>query len=344
MVGNSSSKKTGVLLINLGTPDSPSKPDVRRYLREFLSDPRVIDLPWLARRLLVECIILPFRTKKSAANYQKIWQASGSPLRFHSEHLAHQLQTALGTNFDVKLAMRYGNPSVDRALMEFSAAQIDKLIVLPLFPQYSGAAWASAAAHVYMRAAKMSCTKAIQMLPSFFSLPEFIHAWSDNIATALKTKPKAHVIFSYHGLPVRQIHAQDSLRQCRLDAACCAVPKPFCYRSQCIATSRLIAERLGLKTNQWTTAFQSRFSGDKWLGPDTDREIVRLAVDSPDGVIIASPSFVVDCLETIEELGMRGREEFDTAGGKFFELVPCLQNSDIFVQGLSRLISQSSHP
>ncbi len=333
--------KTGVLLINLGTPDSTSTSDVRRYLREFLSDPRVIDIPWLARRLLVECIILPFRTKKSAANYKKIWLAKGSPLRVNSEQLAAKLQLNLGTNYQVKLAMRYGKPSIDAALHYFKSNNISQVMALPLFPQYSGAAWASAAAHLYSLASKMPNTLSIQMLTSFYDMPAFIDAWAKNIRDSLSQRPGAHIVFSYHGLPVRQIHAQDHQGHCRLDNNCCATAKPFCYRSQCLATSRKIAEVLQLKPTQWTTAFQSRFGGDKWLGPDTDREIVRLATESPDGVIVASPSFVVDCLETIEELGIRGREEFEGSGGKSYELVPCLQDSEIFVQGLSQWIQSN---
>jgi ferrochelatase len=332
-------ERSGVLLLNLGTPDALTPRAVRRYLREFLSDHRVIDIPLLARKLLVECIILPFRTRKSLRNYRSIWLPEGAPLRVYTERIQRQLAAELGGESLVKVAMRYGNPSISLAMAEFERAGIQRITCIPLFPQYSGAAWGSAVAEFMRIAAHRENVVAIDVVPPYFAHPLFVQAWTDLVRDALGQQPDAHVLFSYHSLPVRQIRKADVDGSCQLNAACCQRPPPsYCYRAQCEATSRAIAASLALPADRWTTAFQSRFGNAEWLSPATEESIRQLAAQKSRKLIVVSPSFVVDCLETLEELGIRGREVFLEAGGQSYQLVPCLQDSKTFVTCLHSLL------
>lgn len=320
----------GVLLVQLGTPDSPTESDVRRYLAEFLSDPRVIDLPAPLRRLLLHGVILRVRPRASAAAYRKIWTPQGSPLRVYSEDFARALAAELGGDFRVALGMRYGAPSIDAALSALAEGAVRKLIVWPLFPQYSNAATGSALARAFERLAGFAFERVISIGPVHADAG-FVAAWAGVAAPALAAFRPDHVLFSYHGLPERQIRAADpSGRHCLASAECCAVlgaENRNCYRAQCHATTRDLARALALPPERHSTAFQSRLGPTRWIEPYTDVELPRLAGAGVRRLAVLCPAFVADCLETLEEIGMRAREQWQGLGGDDLLLVPSL-NAD----------------
>lgn len=330
----------GVLLVNTGTPDSPAVGDVRRYLGEFLMDPRMLTMPAAVRWLLVHGVILRTRPKRSAHAYASIWTERGSPLLAHAEDLAQGLRTALGSAVArVEVAMRYGKPSVASAMAKFSAASIDEVVVVPLFPQYSGAAWASVFDAVSAAAVRLPVVPALSFLPPFFAEPAFLDAAAAVARQQLEPFGADHVLFSFHSLPESHVRAADRSGRC-LSGDCCAKLGPTnasCYRAQCFATARLLAERLTLHQDAWSVAFQSRFT-KKWVRPFTDQRLVELAQQGKKRVAVLSPAFVADCLETLEELGLRGREAFRAAGGDDLLAVPCVNASAAWVTGLARLV------
>lgn len=318
----------GVLLINLGTPDSPSVHDVRSYLKEFLSDPYVIDLPFIARWLLLNLIILPTRPKKSAHAYQSIWTSQGSPLLVNSEALAQNAQQLLGANFKVALAMRYKKPSIKSALEKLT--DCDELIILPLFPQYSLAATETAIQAALKIAKKTWPVDKIKIIKDFYNLPEFINAQAKLIQPILKQQAIEKLIFSYHGLPERQVNKScDYQLQCGYPNSCPAInsKNANCYRAQCFATSQAIIKELAINDDFCLTTFQSRLGRTPWIKPYTDEVLVELANQGIKNIAIACPSFVCDCLETLEEIGIRAKEQWQQLGGESLILIPCI-NAD----------------
>ncbi len=341
----------GVLLVNLGTPDSAKTSDVRKYLREFLMDGRVLDIPYLLRFLLVNLIIAPFRAPKSAKVYRNVWLPEGSPLLVYSQRATVLLQEALGGEFEVILGMRYQNPSLESALTQLKGKGYDKIIVVPLFPQYASASTGSAHEKVMDIVSKWQIVPEIAFIQSFFDHPQFIEAFAVQGRQYLDKEKYDHVIFSYHGLPERHIRKGDHTGTC-LQAAkanpsiealpnCCATihaQNRGCYRAQCFATTRLLAEKLGLTEQDYTVSFQSRLLNDPWLKPYTDFVIKELVGKGKKRILTFSPSFVADCLETIEEIGEEYKEVFEKAGGEHWQMVESLNYSPVWIEALKSLV------
>ena len=335
--------KWGLMLVNLGTPDSTATADVRRYLREFLSDPRVIDISPMGRWLLLNVIILPFRPKKSAEAYRKIWTERGSPLLFHGLDLAGKVQAELGDEVRVELGMRYQNPSIAEVLRRFREAGIDRMVVFPLFPQYSSAAWGSAVEKVYVEANRLWNVPAIQVVPPFFDHAAYIEACAARARPVLDSLRPDRLVMSYHGLPERHVIKSDETggRHCLAKDGCCermVSANRNCYRAQCYATSRALAAELDLEDGEWEVTFQSRLGRSPWIKPYTDLRINELAEAGVKRVAVLSPSFVADCLETLEEIEIRAAEDFRARGGEELRLVPSLNSEEVWVCGVVRIL------
>ncbi len=342
----SAQPKVGILLVNTGTPDSPQTSDVRRYLRQFLSDPRVIDMPAIARWLLLEMVILPFRPAKSAHAYRQIWTPQGSPLRVHGEALVQALQQHLGGSAEVRLAMQFGNPSIPAALDGLRERGIDRIVAVPLFPQYAAASFGSAAAAVLDEAARRWVVPQVHVVPPFWAAPEFIAAVAQTARSHIDAFAPDHVLLSYHGVPERHCTKTDSSGQhCLRSPSCCdalVAANRHCYRAQCMATSRALMDALGLDPARTSTAFQSRLGRIPWIRPYTDEVLEKLARDGVRRLLVIEPSFVADCLETLEEIGIRGREDFRAAGGEELLLVPSLNSQAMWAEGLKAIVQRSA--
>ena len=337
-------KKIGILLINLGTPDSANVKDVRKYLKEFLSDPRVIDLPPIARWILVNLFILPTRPKKSAEAYEKIWTNSGSPLLVHGEKLMQGLQDELGEHITVTLGMRYGSPSIASAAAKLKLAHCDEIIILPLFPQYSSAATGSAIETVLKIYAGENTIPGIHLISEFYQEPCFVDASVVVIENSLRNFQTDHILFSYHGLPERHIIKSGcSTNHCDMHQHCPAITEKnrYCYRAQCFASTELLAKKLDLKESQYSTSFQSRLGRTPWIKPYTDEVLPELAKKGIKNLAIACPSFVADCLETIEEIGMQARDQWLSLGGKEFLQIPCLNAETVWIKGLAEFLKKT---
>ena len=330
---------TGVLLVNLGTPDSPRTGPVRRYLREFLGDPRVLTLPAPLRWLLLNLVILPTRPRTTAAAYRKIWLPEGSPLLIHSKALAEQVAQILGPDFRVELAMRYGQPSIEAGMNALEKAGTDKLIVLPLFPQYASAVTASVAAEVLRCLDRMGDTPPLEIVGAFYDEPDFSSSWAAIAGPELSEFQADHVLFSFHGLPEDQIRASDPVGDfCLANANCCAQPGPTlrrCYRAQCYATTRMLVAALDLDEATTSTAFQSRLGPRPWIQPFTDIELPKLAEQGIRRLAVFCPSFVADNLETLEEIGIRLREQWLGLGGEALWLAPCPNGDKRFAEAVA---------
>lgn len=313
--------------MNLGTPDAPTPAAVRRYLREFLGDPRVLDIGPVGRALLLNLIILPFRPARSAAAYAKVWDAErGSPLLYHSRDLAAAVAERLGADWHVELAMRYGRPSIEAALDAFAASEVERIVVLPLFPQYASSSTGTAQARVMQLAGERWNVPALDFVPAFHDDPGFLSAFAQVTRPVLAEFRPDHVLFSFHGLPVRQVVKTDRTGTvCFERETCCDdLSNPSCYRAQSFATARALARRLELAAERYTICFQSRLGRTPWIEPYTDRVIERLGQSGTRRVAVVCPAFVADCLETVEEIGIRAREQFKRAGGEELVLVPSL--------------------
>ena len=331
----------GVLLAQLGTPASPAVGDVRRYLREFLSDPRVIDLPAPARWLLVNGVIAPFRAPKSARAYRSIWTPEGSPLLVHSRALAQALQRELGAGYRVALGMRYGAPGLAAALAELCDARVARVVAFPLYPQAAESSSGTAIAAIREAAAQRGGSPPIAVVPAFFADAGFVGAVAA-LARPVLARGFDHVLFSYHGLPERHVRAADPTRaHCLASASCCDAPPEAvlarCYRAQCFATTAALARALALPPGRVTTAFQSRLGRDAWIRPFTDAELPRLAALGAKRLVVLCPSFVADCLETLEEVGMRAKAQWLALGGSELALVPCANASPAWVSAAAAL-------
>lgn len=331
----------GVLLVNLGTPDSPSVPDVRKYLRQFLMDGRVIDYPAIPRWMLVNLIIAPFRAPKSAKAYQELWTEEGSPLKVFGEQNEIALQKELGEKYLVKLAMRYQNPSMESAMKAMQEAHVEKIIVIPFFPQYASATTGSVYEEVGRILQSWQVIPEIVMVNNFYNHPKLIEGFVKNAKAWIEKQDYQHYVFSYHGIPARQIRKGDyTSSTCKL-AECCASIRPenqFCYRAQCFETTRLLVKELGLKEGTYTTCFQSRLGKEVWIQPYTEDLVKELPKKGITKVLAFSPAFVADCLETTLEVGDEYKELFEENGGEEWDLVDSLNNSPEWIELLKDLV------
>jgi ferrochelatase len=338
-------KKIGLLLIQLGTPDSPSTGDVRRYLSEFLNDPRVIDIPWLPRKLLVNGIIVPFRAPKSAKIYKELWDMSNgiSPLMTHTEKVKELLQERLkNDNVTVEMAMRYQNPSMDSVLAKMKTANYDEIIILPLFPQYASASTGSAVEKAMNIIRKWWVIPDIKVISQFWDNEGYIDSIVEN-TKPFDLKSYDHILFSYHGLPERQVDKvyEDDSDLCG-DQPCETElndKNKFCYKATCYATTRLLAAKLGLKEEDYTVCFQSRLD-KKWLEPFSDKIVEEQGKKGAKRLLAFSPAFVADCLETLVEIGEEYQEIFEEHGGEKVQLVPSSNSHPRFIDGLEELVRE----
>ena len=337
-------KKTGVLLLQLGTPDSPSTRDVRRYLTEFLNDPRVIDLPWLVRKILVNGIIVPFRAPKSAKIYKELWAIGNgtSPLLTHSLRVQEKLQESFKDhNVTIELAMRYKNPSIDSVLEKMRLSHYDQIIVLPLFPQYASASTGTAIEKVMQIIKKWWVIPEIKIINQFWDNKGYIDSIVSN-AEKFDLKSYDHILFSYHGLPERQVDKVYEGTDLCSDQPCETTineRNKFCYKATSYATTRLIAERLNIKEDEYTVCFQSRLD-KKWLTPFSDKVVEEWGKKGAKKLLVFSPAFVADCLETIIEIGTEYQEIFEENGGEKVQLVPSSNDHPLFINGLTELIKE----
>lgn len=309
----------GVLLIHLGTPRSPDKKDVIRYLKEFLMDPFVIDIPFFFRWILVHLIIIPFRSKKSSHAYKSIWTEEGSPLLVHCVNLCKELQKTMGSDYQIELGMRYGEPSIEKAFRNFSEQKIKQLIVVPLYPQYAEATTLTAIHKIKEILRIFNWKKPVLILKEFYKAVEFTGTQAELIKENIKENEKYdHFLFSFHGLPERHVD----------------------YQKQCYITAKEIAENLGLSSKDYSVGFQSRLGRKKWLGPSTQevlRDVLKLGKKN---VVLACPSFTADCLETLEEIGVSLKSDFTKLGGERFYLATCLNSHNIWIKNLSKLVKR----
>jgi ferrochelatase len=333
----------GVLLVNLGSPESPNTKDVRSYLDQFLMDERVIDLPKWLRTFLVKGIILNTRPKKSAEAYKKIWWKEGSPLIVLSQKLKDKVQT--NVSVPIVLAMRYGNPSIKSGLELLNKKGVSEVLIVPLYPQFAMATTET----ILVLAEKIRINFFPKMkftsLPSFYGHPDYIRVLGNSIQESLQGKNWEHLLFSYHGVPERHIRKSDITKShCKIDGKCCFTKSPahqYCYRHQCEITSIKVAEYLDLKKGTYSTSFQSRVSIiGSWLKPYTDKTVSSFAKKGTKELAIATPAFISDCLETLEEIGMEAAEDFEEKGGKKLHVIPCINDRDDWVKVLSRWIDE----
>lgn len=333
------SNKTAVVLVNIGTPDSPAVRDVRRYLSSFLGDRRIIDLPWLWRKILVNGIIAPFRAPKSATLYRRLWTPEGSPLLVIGNRLRTKLQLSLGADYEVFLAMRYGNPNLKNILENIKNEGFKKLVVVPLFPHYASSTSGSIAQLVMKTVARWHVIPEIKITGQFYNHPQFLEIFC-NRAAKFDFDTYDHILFSYHGLPVnhvRKTHPGIPEDNCHTGLS---EHNRFCYHAVCHETSRLVAQRLGIEEKKYTTAFQSRMS-DKWLSPFSDKVIAEKAAAGVKKIVVFSPSFVTDCLETLIEIGHDYRQFFTSRGGEKLDLAPSLNDSEEWAGFLADFIRSS---
>jgi len=329
--------KRGILLVNLGSPDSPSVADVRKYLREFLMDPDVINVPYPIRFAIVYGCVLPFRPRASAEAYAKIWTEQGSPLVAVSASLQRRLQERTG--LPVELGMRYQQPTIESALARLIAAGVDEVLVAPLFPHNAKSSYGSAVERVKQVAANSHGRLRLSILPPYFDHPGYIRALAETAAPYLRQEHD-HLLFSFHGVPERHLRKANPDCQNCLSRPDCSDPGAAsrdCYRRHCLATVNRFAAVTGLAGGSVSFAFQSRLGVDAWLKPATHDQIISLAGSGVRKLMVICPAFTVDCLETIEEIGMRGKEAFLEAGGSEFTLIPCLNDHPIWVDALARM-------
>ncbi len=340
----------GLLLINLGTPQAPRVPEVRRYLREFLSDWRVLDVPRPLRWLVLNFAILPLRPKWSAQAYAKVWTNEGSPLLVYGRELARKVQQRLGASARVELAMRYGSPSIAEAMRSFLRQGIRRIVVFPLYPQQSSAATGSSLEAVFAEASRAWNVPRLQIVPPFFDDPRYIACFAEAAEPVLREVDAEQVFFSFHGLPERQIRKSDpTASHCLAHTDCCeraADERPEvlseCYRAQCFATARLLAEKLGVPSERRIVCFQSRLGRTPWIRPFTDHEVRSAAARGTKRAVIIVPSFVADCLETLEEIGIRAIEDWRAHGGETLRLVPSLNAGDSWADALLGIARDAS--
>lgn len=333
--------KTAVLLLNLGTPDSPGVSDVRSYLSQFLNDPRVIDIPWLLRKILVNGIIVPFRAPKSAKVYKKLWTENGSPLLYHSNNVKELLQQELQNTHDVYLAMRYKNPSITSVLEEIRKKNYTKIIVLPMFPQYASASTGSALEEAMRIISKWWVIPEVRIISQYYNHPLYIKAFVDR-GYQFDINQYDHVLFSYHGLPERQVDKVYDNDLCANHNCEKEVDEEnkFCYKATCYETTRLLVNQLNIPQDKYTVCFQSRLD-KKWLEPFSDKIVEECAKRGMKKILVFSPAFTADCLETTIEIGEEYQELFEEHGGEKVQLVESLNSHPLWIQCLKDLVLQN---
>ena len=323
----------GVLLINLGSPDSTSTKDVKKYLEEFLMDERVIDIPYWKRYLLIKGIILNVRPKKSAEAYKKIWWEEGSPLVVISERFSEKVKKKI--EIPVSLAMRYGSMSMEKGIKELVDKGVDEIFMIPLYPHYAMSSYETVTVKAEKILAENYPQVKMDVMPPFYNEPGYITAMSDNISNHLEGFDYDHILFSYHGIPERHILKADPTKNhCKIDGSCCdrnSVAHHVCYRHQCFETTKHIVKKLDLKEGTYSNSFQSRLLKDPWLKPYTDFELEKFPKEGKKKLAVITPAFVADCLETLEEIAMEGKEEFLKAGGIDYKHIPCMNDNDDWV-------------
>ena len=323
----------GILLINLGSPDSTEVKDVRKYLDEFLMDERVIDIPYWKRFLLIKGIILNTRPKKSAEAYKKIWWKEGSPLVVISERFKEKVSKK--TNLTVAFRMRYGTMSIKKGLQDLVNKDVEEILIVPLYPHYAMSSYETVIEKVKEVQKKNFGNIQLKYLPAFYIDPDYIKVMSSNLKHHLEGFEHDHILFSYHGIPERHIIKSDATNShCKIDGSCCDTPSKAhetCYRHQCFETTKAIAKSLQLKKGSYSNSFQSRLLKDPWLKPYTDFELERLPKEGIKKLAVITPAFVADCLETLEEIAMEGKQEYLKAGGEQYKHIPCLNDNDDWV-------------
>jgi protoporphyrin/coproporphyrin ferrochelatase len=328
----------GILLVNLGSPDSTAVGDVRKYLREFLMDGRVLDAPWPIRFCVVHFAILPSRPKESAHAYEKIWTPEGSPLVVTSRNAQKKLQARM--DVPVELAMRYQNPSIESAIRKLSGANVDDLLLIPLFPHYAMSSYETAVVRVQEVAAQIAPRMKVTVQPPYFDSPDYIEALVASAGEHLQGGYD-HLLFSFHGTPERHLKKSDTTRgHCLVKENCCEVSSPAhatCYRAQCFKTVAAFVAKANVPRGKYSVSFQSRLGKDPWLKPYTDYELAELPKRGAKKILVICPAFVSDCLETIEEIGMRGKETFIGAGGRNFVQIPCLNEHPLWISALEKM-------
>lgn len=335
--------KKGVLLVNLGTPNAPTYRSVFTYLNQFLTDGRVIDIPWLPRQILVRGIIVPFRSNSSAKLYKQLWTDKGSPLKFHGYALQEGVQKILGDDYLVELGMRYQNPSIESAFNNLVDAYVSEIIVLPLFPHYASASTGSVHEEVMGLLSKMQAIPPVKMINSFYDNPDMIKVFADN-ARKYDLEKFDHVLFSYHGLPQRHMRKADhSKSHCLKKEKCCetmCAENQFCYGAQCFATTHALAKELGISEDQYTQCYQSRLGRDPWMQPYTSDIIKERAEKGDKNILVFCPAFVADCLETTIEIKVEYQEEFEEEGGEHLQLVESLNDNPAWIEAVAKMIKK----
>ncbi|WP_281648738.1 ferrochelatase [Parendozoicomonas sp. Alg238-R29] len=334
-------KGRAVLLVNLGSPDSTSVVDVRRYLNQFLMDPCVIDLPWPLRRLIVSAFVLPTRPAKSAEAYESVWLDEGSPLKVISQKLADKVSSK--TSLPVSLAMRYGNPSMEQELLKLSALEnIEEVLLLPLYPHYAMSSVKTCLIEAERVMQEHNLPQKLIIHPVFYQHPDYINCLAKSaqpFVEELHAGQWDHILFSYHGVPEKHIKKDDPTGSHCLTPDCCNRPSKAhetCYRHQVFKTTEKFIETTGIEDNKWSLAFQSRLGKAKWLEPAADQSIRELAAKGVKKLLVICPAFTVDCLETLEEIGMQAKEDFVAHGGEELKLIPCLNDNDDWAETLAR--------
>ncbi len=323
--------KTGILLVNIGSPKSYEVPEVKKYLLRFLMDKDVLSIPFVFRWPLVNLLIVPKRAPFSAQNYKKVWMPGGSPLIVYSEAFRQRLQEKLDEPFVVKTGMSFSNPDIEESLLAFAKENVERILYIPLFPQYAEATTGAVTKAMKAYVLKHQIKIPIQVMTPFYKENSFVKNVSRIALNSTQGKNIEHYLFSYHGLPESQIRRRPA---CRINSDCCKKAlscEENCYRAQCFRTTEIIAKDMGLSAEQWSLSFQSRLGRAKWIGPSTEETLQHLGSAGVKRLAVLCPSFVADCIETLEEIRIAGRERFIQAGGEDLYLVPCVNDDTQWV-------------
>jgi ferrochelatase len=337
-------KNTGVILVNLGSPDSYHVKDVRGYLRQFLMDERVIDAPYLIRKMIVEGFVLPFRPKKSAEAYRSVWMKEGAPLKVLTENFRQALKPLV--DLPLSVAMRYGSPMPDQALQELENQNpnLEEIMIAPMYPHYAMSSYETAFLYVLGKIKALRPQLKFKILQPFYDEQVYVMSLSEQIASYLE-KPYDHILFSYHGLPVRHLKKSDPTKKhCYQVDQCCDIQSPawdYCYKHQVIQTTKLVASRLKIPSHKFSYSFQSRLGNDEWIKPFTDEQFQKFPARGIKNLLVVCPAFVSDCLETLEEIAIRGKESFIEAGGESFTAIPCLNANLKWVETFGSYCNQA---
>lgn len=334
--------KKGILIVNLGTPDAPSRGAVYRYLKQFLLDKRVIDIPWLQRNLLIRGIVAPFRSADSAKLYKMLWTEEGSPLKVYGEQVVEGVQKVLGDEYHVELAMRYQNPSIESAIEKLLDAQVSDITVFPMFPQYASASTGSVHEEVMRVLGKELAIPNVRFINSYYDNEAMLDIYAEN-ARKYDIDSYDHILFSFHGIPERHMTKTDRGNHCLQTKNCCStlsVKNQFCYSAQCHYTAQQIAKRLNISEDRYTICYQSRLGKAEWMKPYTPVILEELAEKGAKRLLAFSAAFTADCLETTIEIGMEYQEDFEAMGGETVDLVESLNAHPKWIQAIADMVKQ----